>query len=173
MKVKRVVFCGLFAALCFVGTWAHIPINISGSPTMVHLGTTVIFLTAVIIGKDAAFAGGIGCALFDMTNPAYIAWVLPTLIIKGLTGYTAGRIAFARGKEGRSMLQNVIGFIAAGIVSLLGYFLVNWFIFVGFKVAVVSMISSLITTGIGIAITIPLVAVIKPILVKSGVNLSE
>ena len=173
MKVKRVVLCGLFAALCFIGTWLHIPINISGSPTMVHLGTTVIFLTAVMIGKDAAFAGGIGSALFDMTNPAYIAWVLPTLIIKGLTGYTAGSIAFARGKEGRSMPQNIIGFIAGGVVSLLGYFLVNWFIFVGFKVAVVKMVSSLITTGIGVVIAIPLVAVIKPILRRSGVNLAK
>lgn len=173
MKVKRIVICGLFAALCFIGTWLHIPISLGGGSTMVHLGTTMIFLTAVIIGKDAAFAGGIGCALFDATNPAYIAWVLPTLIIKGLTGYTAGSIAFARGKEGSSMVQNVIGFIVSGLVSLLGYFLINWFVFVGFKVAVVKMASSLITTALGIGIAIPLAGVIKPILVRSGFRLAK
>jgi hypothetical protein len=71
------------------------------------------------------------------------------------------------------MLQNVIGFTAGGVVSLLGYFLINWFVFVGFNVAVVKMVSSLITTGIGIAIAIPLAGVIKPILIRSGFNLAK
>lgn len=49
---------------------------------MIHLGTTAIF-----IGKDAGFAGAIGCALFDALNPMFAAWIVPTFIVKGLTGW--------------------------------------------------------------------------------------
>jgi uncharacterized membrane protein len=112
----------------------------------------------------------IGCALFDATNPRFAAWVIPTFIIKGLTGYAAGCIAFYKGKRGNSIVQNLIAFIAGGIVSLVGYFLFNWFVFVGFYPAVLKMGSSLITTGIAVAITVPLALVIKPILNKSGIT---
>ena len=123
MKTKRMVLIGLFASICFIGTYAHIPINFGGSNSMIHLGTTAIFIAAILIGKDAGLAAGIGCALFDAIDPMFAAWVIPTFIIKGLTGYVVGAIAFSRGKKGNSMTQNVLAFIAGGIVSLLGYFL--------------------------------------------------
>ncbi|MCY6957313.1 ECF transporter S component [Clostridium brassicae] len=173
MKTKRIILIGLFAAICFIGTYAHIPISFGGSNSMIHLGTTAIFIAAILIGKDAGLAAAIGCALFDAMDPMFQVWVLPTFIIKGLTGYAVGIIAFARNKKGNSMVQNILAFIVGGVVSLVGYFIVNWLVFVGFHTAVLKMITSLATTGIAVAITIPIAAAVKPIINKSGIKLES
>ena len=173
MKTKRVILIGLFSAICYVGTILGITFYIGGSPTMVHLGTTAIFLSAILIGKDAGFAGAIGCALFDLLDPKYVLFAIPTFIIKGLTGYVAGKVAFSMGKQGNSNILNIIGFILGGIVSLIGYFLVNWIVFFGFEVAVLKLGSSLITTALGIAITIPISLIIKPLLKKGSIKVYE
>lgn len=165
-NTKRIVYIALFATICFVGTCINIPIQIGGGTSMIHLGTTAIFLAALFIGPDAGLAGAIGCALFDAMNPMFVAWVIPTFIIKGITGYVAGKIAFSRGATGEKLALNIIGFISGGVVSLIGYFLVNWFVFVGFYGAVAKMTTSLITTTIAIVIAIPLIA-IKPIVNKA------
>ncbi|MGL4731838.1 MAG: ECF transporter S component [Clostridium sp.] len=169
MKTKRVVLIGLFAAICFIGTYVHIPLELGGSSTMIHLGTTAIFIAALFLGKDAALAGGIGCALFDALNPKFAAWIIPTLIIKGLTGYVAGKVAFYNNNQGNNMKLNILGFVLGGITSLIGYFLFNWLVFVGFSGAILKMSTSIITTTIGVVIAIPIAAIIKPIINKSGV----
>lgn len=56
-KTKRLVVIALLAAMCYVGTFINIRIPIGGSMSMVHLGTTAIFIAAVLIGKDAGLAG--------------------------------------------------------------------------------------------------------------------
>ncbi|MPQ44175.1 ECF transporter S component [Clostridium tarantellae] len=165
-NTKRLVNISLFAAICFIGTWIHFPINIGGGTSMIHLGTTAIFLAAIFLGEDAAWAGAIGCALFDATNPQFAAWVIPTFILKGLTGYVAGKIAYLNNSKGKNFKFNILAFIVAGLVSLLGYFIVNWFVFVGFYGALLKMTTSIITTTIAIIISIPLVS-IKPIVNKA------
>ncbi|MCY6369321.1 ECF transporter S component [Clostridium ganghwense] len=171
MKTKRVILIGLFAAICFIGTYIHIPINLGGSNSMIHLGTTAIFICAILIGKDAGLAGAIGCALFDATNPMFAAWIIPTFIVKGLTGYVAGSIAFAGNKDGNSIKQNILAFVVGGLVSLVGYFIFNWLVFVGYETAVLKMITSFTTTSIGVVISIPIAAAVKPIINKSGIKL--
>ena len=174
LTIKRMIAIALFTAICFVGTQLKIEVPLGGgTDTMVHLGTTAIFLASIFIGPAAGISAGIGCALFDMMSPKHVAWAIPTLIIKGLTGYSAGKICFARGAQGNSKVQNVIAFIVGGIISLLGYFLCNWFIFYGLKPAIIKMIASLTTTGIGIIIAIPLSFVLKPIINKSDIKIYE
>lgn len=170
-NTQKIVRISLFAAICFFGTWIHIPIDVGGGTSMIHLGTTAIFLSAIFLGADAGWAGAIGCALFDATNPMFAAWILPTFITKGLTGYITGKIAFSKGANGNRVLLNIIGFVAGGIVSLLGYFIINWFFFVGFYGAIVKMSTSIITTIIAILITIPLM-IVKP-LVNKALNYNQ
>ena len=165
-NTKRIVCVALFATICFVGTCINIPIQIGGGTSMIHLGTTAIFLAAIFIGSDAGLSGAIGCALFDVMNPMFVAWVIPTFIIKGLTGYVVGKIAFNKGCRGEKLSLNIVGFMLGGIVSLIGYFIVNWFVFVGFYGALAKMTTSVITTTIAIVISIPLIA-IKPIVNKA------
>ena len=161
MKTKKLVLMALFTALCFIGTWLHIPVPIGGATSMVHLGTTMIFIIAVLIGKEAAIPAAIGCALFDLMSPGYAVWVIPTLLVKGLTGYTTGKIAFASGREGKNQLFNIIAFVSGGVVSLIGYFGFNWVIFKGWEGAVASLLTSSVTTGLGLVIAIPLALAVK------------
>ena len=169
-RTKRIVLVGLFAALVFAGTYINIPIYYPGGKTMIHLGTTAIFIGAILLGKDAGLAGGIGSGLFDLLDPAYASISIFTFIIKGLTGLLAGAIAFSGGRKGDNHLINVIGFILGGAVSLGGYFLLNLFLY-GYGGAIMRLGSSLITTSIAIVITIPVSIVLKPLIKKSGINL--
>ena len=163
MGTNKLVMMAMFAALIFLGTYIHIEIPIGGGVSMVHLGTTVIFIVAVLIGEKAALPAAIGSALMDALTPAFALWIIPTFIIKGATGYVAGKVAFMNGKEGKSTIQNIIGFILGGIVSLLGYFVVNWAIFKGWQGAVTSLLTSITTTAIGIVIAIPLSMALKSV----------
>lgn len=167
MNTKKLIRLSLLTALCFIGTYMHISIPL-GKDTMIHLGTTAIFLGAILVGPEIALPAGLGCALFDAMSPNYMVWVIPTFILKALTGYTAGKIAFLNNKRGNSLTYNIIGFIAGGIVSLIGYFIVNWLVFYGFKMAVVKLSSSIVTTMLGIIITVPISIVLKPIVNKTG-----
>lgn len=170
-KTKRLVVIALLAAVCYVGTLINIRIPIGLTQSMIHLGTTAIFVAAVLIGKDAGFAGAIGCAVFDLLN-GFAAYTIQTFIIKGLTGYVAGTIAFSNGKKGNSFKYNLIAFVSGGLVSLIGYFLNN-LLFLGktWAVAISSLSTSLVTTTLGIIIAIPLATAIKKVMNKSNLNL--
>lgn len=161
MSTSNIVMMAMFSALVFLGTYIHIEIPIGAGMSMIHLGTTVIFIVAVLIGEKAMIPAAIGSALMDALTPAFVLWAIPTFIIKGLTGYVAGKVCFMNGKEGKSVAQNIIGFILGGIVSLVGYFIVNWLIFIGWEGAVTSLLTSITTTIIGIVIAVPLSMAVK------------
>ncbi|AIY83304.1 MULTISPECIES: ECF transporter S component [Clostridium] len=161
VNTPRLVMYSMFAALVFLGTYLHIEVPIGGGVSMVHLGTTVIFIVAVLIGEKAAIPAAIGSALMDALTPAFALWIIPTFIIKGLTGYVTGKVAFMNGKEGNSTILNIIAFLCGGIVSLVGYFIFNWALFKGWQGAVVALSTSIITTAIGLVIAIPLSMAVK------------
>ena len=169
-RILRIVTIGLLAALSFVGTYIHIPLPFLGPNSMMHLGTTVIYLSAVLIGPDAGWAGAIGCALFDLIQmPIY---AIPTFIIKGLQGYAAGKISFAKGKEGESIPQNLFGFIVGAVISLAGYFIADGIIIYGnWWTALTSTIGSLLTSGVGIVFALVIASIIKPLLKKANIKL--
>ena len=168
-NTRRIIRIGLFAAICFVATMINIPISLGGSNTMIHLGTTAIFVGAVFLGKDIAWSGAIGCSLFDFINPAFAIWTVPTFFLKGATGFVAGYVSHKGGANGDNMKKNILGFVLGGLVSLTGYFLVNC-IFYGVPTATLKITTSVITTGIGVAIAIPLCAS-KFLVRKAGIKI--
>ncbi|MGL4656383.1 MAG: ECF transporter S component [Sarcina sp.] len=166
---KRIVLIAMFAAICFVATMVHVPLNLGGSATMIHLGTTAIFVGAIFLGKDIGWSAAIGCALFDFINPAFAIWTIPTFFLKGATGYVAGKVSHHKAKNGEDMKYNILGFVLGGLVSLVGYFIVNCF-FYGVPAASAKITTSIITTGIGIAIAVPLCAS-KFLVKKAGIKI--
>lgn len=171
-NTKRIIYIGLFAAIAFAATFINIPINILGNQKMIHLGTTAIFIASILIGKDAGWSGAIGCALFDLSNPAFAIYAIPTFIAKGATGYFAGKIAFSKGKNGEDFKTNIIGFIVGAVASLTGYFLYDVLIFGKIETAIVGLPMSIITSTIAICITLPIAAAIKVACKKYNVSLS-
>lgn len=168
MNTKRIVTIGLLAALTFAGTYIHIPLPFLGPNSMMHLGTAMIYISAVLIGPDAGWAGAAGCALFDLiTMPVY---AVPTFIIKGLQGFAAGKISFWNGKEGNSLIQNLIGFILGAVISLAGYFIADTIIYGNYLTALASTIGSLLTSGVGIVFSLVIVSIIKPIFKRLNIR---
>lgn len=120
-NLKVMVQLGMLSALTFVATMAiHVP---SFNGGVIHLGDSMIFLTAVVFGrKYAAISGAIGMTLFDLLS-GYSVWAPYTFVIKAVMGYIAGSIAYSGGSKGKSAFKNALGMTIAGIWMILGYYI--------------------------------------------------
>lgn len=116
MKIKKLVFSGLFAAIiCVTTIFPHFPTGINGG--YVHIGDAFIYLAAALLPPAyAVAAGAIGAGLADLfVSPVYI---LPTVIIKSL-------MALMFTAKGNRMLchRNVLATVFAGIICIAGYYI--------------------------------------------------
>jgi uncharacterized membrane protein len=73
-----------------------------------------------------AIAGGLGSGLADFLGGWY-NWIIFTTIIKGVEGYVAGKLA--GDIENRTLQQTIIAWIAGGAVMVIGYFIVQVFMY--------------------------------------------
>ena len=167
LTVKDIVITALLAAICFVATYIHIPFG----KAMIHLGTTAIFISAMLFGGvKGGLAGGIGLGLFDLLG-GYVAYAPWTLLTKGLTGLVCGLISFAGRKNGgfgRQSAFDILGCLAGGVISLAGYIAADCVIY-DMGVAYINAIASLTTTGIGIVIALPLGIALKQAFKKAHI----
>ena len=119
-KQKTVIQISLMAvmsALVTVGTLIiRIP-NLMGG--YFNVGDVMIFVSALTFGPlIGGVAGGLGSAIADIIG--FPLFAVPTLIIKGLEGLIAGVIA-----NKKSVYKDAIAVIAAGSQMIIGYFLVE------------------------------------------------
>ncbi|MGI6705832.1 MAG: ECF transporter S component [Clostridia bacterium] len=100
-----------------------------------------------------------------MAFSPYTVW---SLVIKGIAGWITGVIAHGGGAKGRHIGRNIVACLIGAAWTLLGY-LAAWTVVIGsFEAAVVSIPSSLMTYGVGILVAVPLAAVVRTALSKSG-----
>lgn len=123
LTTRKIVFAALMAALTVVGSGLRItiPISIAGTSAF-HLGNIFCALSGILLGPwVGGLAAGLGSAIYDMTNPAYIdeAWI--TFLTKGAYGLVAGCIAWAGKKEcgyGKATFATVSGAITYAVLYL-------------------------------------------------------
>jgi uncharacterized membrane protein len=164
---------GLMAALTYIATsMIAIPV---GNGAVLHLGDTVVFLAAVLLGKKkAAVAAAIGMTLFDVLS-GYMIWAPFTLIIKGVMAYIAGTIAYRKGYEGKNFFNNLIAFVVAGVFMIGGYFvaggILNHYAYgaptllSGFTIALIKEAPfNVLQISAGMAIALPLATPLKKML---------
>lgn len=158
-KVRGIVQLGLLSALTFVATMAiHVP---SFNGGVIHLGDSMIFLTAVIFGKKyAAISGAVGMTMFDILS-GYSIWAPYTFIIKAGMGFIAGSIAYMGSSKGDNTFKNAIGMLLAGIWMILGYYLAEVMISGNLISPVASMMGNVIQFGGGSVIAFVIIAAIK------------
>ncbi|MDP4146795.1 MAG: ECF transporter S component [Bacillota bacterium] len=122
-KTLSMVQVAIMAAIIYVATWLiQIPVATGGFKGLVHLGDSMVFVAAVLLGRNkAATASAVGMCLFDLLSP-YAMWAPFTFVIKGLMAYIAATIAYRNGLQGKSVINNVVGFVLGGIWMILGYF---------------------------------------------------
>lgn len=160
--IRDIVQTGLLSALTFVAAWAiHIPYGNGG---VIHLGDSMIFLTAVVFGRRyAAISGAIGMTMFDIFS-GFSVWAPYTFVIKAVMGLIAGTMANLGGAKGGSVVKNAAGMLLAGIWMILGYYAAEAVITWNITQPVFSILGNLIQVGAGAAIAFVIIAGIK----KSG-----
>lgn len=125
-KIRTIdmVQIALMAAIVYVVTaMINVPVGIGGNKAVLHLGDSIVFLAAVLLGKKkAAIAAAIGMSLFDLLSP-YAIWAPYTFVIKGIMGYIAAVIAYRSSYKGENILNNIFSFAIAGIWMIGGYYL--------------------------------------------------
>ncbi|MBZ9609166.1 ECF transporter S component [Clostridium estertheticum] len=168
IKTIDIVQISLMAAITFIAASViHIPTFMG----VLHLGDSMIFLSAILFGrKKAAISSAVGMCLFDLLN-GYTMWAPFTLIIKGAMGYIAGTIAYRKNYNGNKFSNNIFAFVVAGIWMITMYYLggaiILTFISKGFALKQALIISLKdIPTNIfqvvgGIALALPLITALK------------
>jgi uncharacterized membrane protein len=116
ISTRRIVLAALMAALTVVGSAIRItiPIDIGGN-TAFHLGNIMCALSGLLLGPGlGGVAAGLGSAIYDMMNPAYISEAWLTFLMKGAYGLMAGLVAWLGTKNW--------GYIKAVLASFSGAF---------------------------------------------------
>ncbi|TDT57285.1 ECF transporter S component [Fonticella tunisiensis] len=163
-KTKDMVTTSLLIALVFIATRfinLQLPISVNGG--LVHLGNTMLFMTAIVFGrKKGAVAGAFGMGLFDLLSGGpWVAWAPFTFVIRGVMGYIIGSISNARGRNGNSFIWNLIGIVIASIWMIIGYYIAEGILYGNWITPINSIPGNLIQLIVGAVVGLPLAAALK------------
>lgn len=160
LTVKDLTLMGLLTALVAVATMI-IKIPIPATQGYIHLGDSMIFLTAILFGrKHGAFAAGVGSAMADIML-GYTAYALPTLIIKGLMGYLVGVISDPKSSS-LLTFRNLLAMVTGAIWMASGYLVTATIMYGDFTAALIGGFPSDLLQGFGgAALFIPLGLALK------------
>lgn len=158
-SIHDLAFLGLLTALVAVSTMV-ISIPVPATKGYIHLGDSMIFLTAIMFGrKKGAVAAGVGSAMADMFL-GYTHWAIPTLIIKGIMGYGVGLIAHQE-DEKLINVRNIAALIIGALWMVIGYLLAGTMIIGSFEVALTELPANLIQSFGGAILFVPIGIALK------------
>ena len=154
-KEKAVIQLSLMAimsALVTVGTLIiRIPNPMGG---YFNVGDVMIFVAALTFNPlVGGVAGGLGSAIADIIG--FPLFAIPTLVIKGLEGLLASLVA-----NKKSVLRDVIAVVVAGTEMVIGYFLVEVYLW-GIATAVLEVPANIAQIAIGGLVGIPVALILR------------
>ena len=161
-KVRDMVETALLISLVFVATaFINIKLPILSSGGLVHLGTGMLFISAIVFGKKkAAIAGAVGMAIFDLTG-AWALWAPFTFVVRGAMGYVMGAIAYSNNKKGNSIMFNILGIVVSGAVMIVGYYITEGIIYGNWLTPVASIPGNLTQIVVGSLLALPIAKILK------------
>jgi len=161
-KVKDLVVTALLISLVFVATkFINIKLPILSSGGLVHLGTGMLFISAIVFGKEkAAIAGAVGMAIFDLSSP-YALWAPFTFVVRGTMGYVMGAIVYSNNKKGNSIIFNILGVILSGAIMIVGYYITEGILYGNWVAPVASIPGNLTQILVGAALGLPIAKILK------------
>lgn len=140
---RKLVFSGLFAALCCVVTMYP------KFPTLfgyIHAGDAFVLLGAFILGPQwGALAAGLGSGLADLIA-GYALYVPGTVIIKAAMALAAGAI-LRRDKDTHRIGMTILAGVCAEIIMILGYFAYEGLL-LGYGIAAAGSIPTNLVQGV-------------------------
>ena len=138
MRIRYLSMAGVMAALITLATAyiCHIPVGLNGG--YIHFGDSLIYLAAALLPKPyAMLAAAVGGGLADLLTAPM--WVVATVIIKMLL------VLPFTGKDKKVMcMRNVIALVIAGVISVIGYTVAEYFLFGTWSVLLVSLLPGMI-----------------------------
>ncbi|NLB61910.1 MAG: ECF transporter S component [Clostridiales bacterium] len=141
-KTKKIVLGGLFAALITLVT--YLAIRIPGGSGYIHLGDSVIFVAAFVLGGlGSAAAAAVGSALTDIIL-GFAIYAPGTFVIKGLTALVAAMLM----KAFKPKLR-ILAILIASLIIPIGYFAYELSFITTFEVAIVNIPFNLLQTTVG------------------------
>lgn len=172
--VRDLAEIGVLAALVFVATYfiKFGPIPTLAGPTMLKTGNAVCLLGALLFGKTkGGLAAGIGSAMFDLTQPAFVAGAPFTFAFFFAMAYVCGLVSKLGGNDGTNTKQNVIGAICGAgtyLVLHLGKSFIT-LILEGSEAsaALVACSTKLVTSGINAIFAIVVSVLLAPVCKKA------
>lgn len=172
--VRDLAEIGVLAALVFVATYFIKigPIPTPAGPTMLKTGNAVCLIGAILFGKvKGGLAAGIGSALFDLTNPAFVADAPFTFIFFFIMAFVCGAVSHVGGNTGANKKWNTIG-AACGAFTYLVLHLGKSFITLvlegsGAAAALAACGTKFITSGFNAVFAVVVAAILTPIFHKA------
>jgi uncharacterized membrane protein len=126
LNTRQIATIGVMGALATIATMIF-TFPIPATSGYFNLGDAIVMTTALTFGPIVgAIAGGLGSGLADFLGGWY-NWIIFTTIIKVVEGYVAGKLA--GDIENRTLQQTIIAWIAGGAVMVIGYFIVQVFMY--------------------------------------------
>ena len=170
LTTKKLVMTALFMALTMVATmFIRIPLPLG----YVNLGDVFVLLSVFILGPVyGTIAAGIGSGLADLFG--YITYAPGTLIIKSAMALVAWLIYKLLSKAtGKEMLGEIVGGILGALVMATGYFFYEIMFFTTAGVAIVNAPWNLLQGGVGVALSVMIIRVLKATKALEKLNLDK
>lgn len=153
---------GLLIALVFIATrFINIRLPLASTGGLVHLGNTMLFISAIVFGKKkGAVAGAFGMGLFDLLSE-WAIWAPFTFAVRGVMGYIIGSIAWSNNKKGNDVITNIVGITISGFWMIFGYYITEMILYGNHAKALLSIPGNVTQIVIGLIIGVPIAKVLK------------
>ncbi len=161
-RTRQLVITAMSIALVLVATlFINIKLPIASSGGLVHMGTAMLFLIAILFGpRTALIAGAIGMGLFDLIS-GWTLWAPFTIVARGLQGYIVGRIAWSSRYKGDSPGLNIFAMIVSAPVMLAVYYVCEGILYSNWVAPVASIPGNITQNVVGILVAIPVGIALK------------
>ena len=127
MTLKLCV-AAVMAALVYWGSQMQVQIPAVVGFSRFHLGNIMCALSGLLLGPWwGGLAAGLGSALFDVTNPAYIAEAPITFITKGMYGLVAGGVFAYVFRKKSNYISEAVSAVCAAVAYIIVYLAKNFF----------------------------------------------
>ncbi len=171
-STRQIAFVGVMAAIVFVSNYIQIMIPVGiGDMTRIHVANAFCLLAGIALGPvQGGLAAGIGSALYDVLNPAFITSAPFTFAFKFMMAWVAGKVAgkdHLNVKNGRALLAAFLG-QATYIVLYIGKKFITYVFFhhEPVNVAIGLCVSSFMASLLNAVISVVVVGLLAPVFCK-------
>ncbi|KXH81825.1 ECF transporter S component [Sporosarcina sp. HYO08] len=160
-KTFDLVLTAILATLVLVSTmFINIKLPI-GQGGLIHLGTSMLFIAAILFGpKKGMLAGAIGMGLFDVVG-GWLIWAPITIVARALQGSIVGKIAWSKGHRGDNVKLNILAAVVSMPVMIAVYYIGQGFMYNNWVAPIASIPGDIIQNVVGLLIAIPVCTVLK------------